>query len=128
MRKLCCAVGVGLVMLIVARAVLKQHEAAGDPTAPVETSVTAGSQIDRVDDCIDSQACIDSYLWSLYERTRKVDTVRVPGARRRRPHARHHCRLSRQLPADHRDRPEGFERPLVSWRQLPWRLWARAGR
>jgi hypothetical protein len=78
MRKLCYAVGVGLVMLIVARAALKQHEAAGDPTAPVETSVTASNQIDRVDECIDSQACIDSYLWSLYERTRKVDTVRVP--------------------------------------------------
>src|SRR5258708_39469919 len=78
MRKLCYAVGVGLVMLIVARAALKQHEAAGDPTAPAETSVTASSQIDRVDECIDSQACIDSYLWSLYERTRKVDTVRVP--------------------------------------------------
>src|SRR5467141_3881468 len=72
MHKLCYAVGVGLVMLIVARAALKQHEAAGDPTAPAETSVTVSSQIDRVDECI------DSYLWSLYERTRKVDTVRVP--------------------------------------------------
>src|SRR5712664_5001323 len=78
MHKLCYAVGVGLVMLIVARAALKQHEAAGDPTTPAETSVTVSSQIDRVDECIDSQACIDSYLWSLYERTRKVDTVRVP--------------------------------------------------
>ena len=78
MRKLCYAVGVGLVMLIIARAALKQHEAVEDPTAPVETSFTASSQIDRVDECIDSQACVDSYLWSLYERTRKVDTVRVP--------------------------------------------------
>jgi hypothetical protein len=78
MRKLCCAVGIGLIVLIFARAVLKQHEAAGDPAAPVETSVTASSQIHHVDECIDSQACIDSYLWSLYERTRKVDTVRVP--------------------------------------------------
>ncbi len=76
MRKLCYAVGVGLVMLIVARAALKQHEAAKDLTAPVETSVSP--QIDLVDECIDSQACIDSYLWSLYERTRKVDTVRMP--------------------------------------------------
>ena len=78
MRKLCYAVGVGLVMLIVALAALKQHDATGDPTSSVERSVTAGSQNDRVDECIDSQACIDSYLWSLYERTRKVDTVRVP--------------------------------------------------
>jgi hypothetical protein len=78
MGKLCYAVSVGLIMLIVARAALKQHEAAGNPTAPAEMSVTASSQIDRVDECIDSQACIDIYLWSLYERTRKVDTVRVP--------------------------------------------------
>src|SRR5579871_3402102 len=78
MRKLCYAVGICLVMLIVARAALKQHEAVRDPAAPAETSVTVNGQIDRVDECIDSQACIDSYLWLLYERTRKVDTVRVP--------------------------------------------------
>jgi hypothetical protein len=78
MRKLCYAIGVGLVMLIVVRAALKQHEAAEDPTAPVETSVTASSKIDRTDECSDSQACIDGYLWSLYERTRKVDAVRMP--------------------------------------------------
>jgi hypothetical protein len=36
------------------------------------------SEIDRVDECIDAQVCIDRYLWSLYERTRKIDTIKVP--------------------------------------------------
>lgn len=35
-------------------------------------------EIDRVDECIDATPCIDRYLWSLYERTTKIDTVRVP--------------------------------------------------
>jgi hypothetical protein len=52
-------------------------------TGPVEASPVVAipidmSEIDRVDECIDALACIDRYLWSLYERTRKVDTVRVP--------------------------------------------------
>jgi hypothetical protein len=36
------------------------------------------SEIDRVDECIDAKVCIDRYLWSLYQRTTKIDTVRVP--------------------------------------------------
>ena len=43
-----------------------------------ETDVIDVSEIDRVDECIDAKVCIDRYLWSLYERTRKVDAVRVP--------------------------------------------------
>jgi len=34
--------------------------------------------IDSVDECIVAQICIDRYLWSLYERTRKIDTIKVP--------------------------------------------------
>ena len=30
------------------------------------------------DDCPGAQDCIDQYLWSIYERTRKVDTIKVP--------------------------------------------------
>jgi hypothetical protein len=30
-----------------------------------------------VDECLLSQDCIDQYLWSLYERARKIDTVKV---------------------------------------------------
>jgi hypothetical protein len=34
--------------------------------------------IDRVDECVVPLICIDRYLWSLYERTHKIDTIRVP--------------------------------------------------
>jgi hypothetical protein len=84
MRRLFFAVGTGLGMLFFATAVLPHEEAATVPTAkspvetPVLTSVIDASEIDRVDECIDAQVCIDRYLWSLYDRTRKVDTVRVP--------------------------------------------------
>jgi hypothetical protein len=43
-----------------------------------KTGVIDMSEIDRVDECIDAQVCIDRYLWSLYQRTQKVDTIRVP--------------------------------------------------
>jgi hypothetical protein len=36
------------------------------------------SAVDRVDECMVAQLCIDRYLWSLYARTRKIDTIRVP--------------------------------------------------
>jgi hypothetical protein len=89
MRTLCCAVGAGLGMLFFATAASPQEETAavpaavipaGSPTAvsPSETSVIDPDEIDRVDECLDAQVCIDRYLWSLYERTRKIDTVRVP--------------------------------------------------
>jgi hypothetical protein len=29
------------------------------------------------DECLAAEDCIDQYLWSIYERTRKVDTIRV---------------------------------------------------
>ena len=44
----------------------------------VATSSIDMSAIDSVDECMVAQICIDRYLWSLYERTRKVDTIRVP--------------------------------------------------
>jgi hypothetical protein len=36
------------------------------------------SAVDSVDNCMLAQSCIDRYLWSLYERTRKIDTIKVP--------------------------------------------------
>src|SRR5258708_22083119 len=36
------------------------------------------SAVDGVDECMVAQICIDRYLWSLYERTRKIDTIKVP--------------------------------------------------
>ncbi len=86
MRTLCfAAVGGGLVMLFFAGFALTQEDGATGSTAanpagtsPVGTALVDVSEIDRVDECIDAQVCIDRYLWSLYERTRKVDTIRVP--------------------------------------------------
>jgi hypothetical protein len=86
MRTLCFAVvGGGLGVLFVAGVALTQDDGATGSTAanPGETSPAAlglidMSEIDRVDECIDAIVCVDRYLWSLYERTRKVDTIRVP--------------------------------------------------
>src|SRR5215831_2055960 len=47
-------------------------------TPSVETGSIDMAAIDRVDECMVAQICIDRYLWSLYERTRKIDTIRVP--------------------------------------------------
>jgi hypothetical protein len=47
-------------------------------TNSAEPSSIDRSAIDSVDECMAAQTCIDRYLWSLYERTRKIDTIRVP--------------------------------------------------
>ena len=47
-------------------------------TTSVETSSIDMTAIDSVDECMVAQICIDRYLWSLYERTRKIDTIKVP--------------------------------------------------
>jgi hypothetical protein len=36
------------------------------------------SSLNASDECLGSEDCIDQYLWSIYERTRKVDTIKVP--------------------------------------------------
>jgi hypothetical protein len=41
-----------------------------DPKAAVRT-------VDAVDECSEVETCIDDYLWSLYERTPKIDTYKV---------------------------------------------------
>jgi hypothetical protein len=35
------------------------------------------NDIKTVEECLTSELCIDQYLWSLYQRARKVDTVKV---------------------------------------------------
>jgi hypothetical protein len=35
------------------------------------------NDIKTVDECLTSEACVDRYLWSLYQRARKVDTIKV---------------------------------------------------
>ncbi len=44
----------------------------------VETSSIDMSAVEGVDECMVAQICIDRYLWSRYEQTRKIDTVKVP--------------------------------------------------
>lgn len=80
MRILCCAVCGGLGMLFFAGMALTQDEIITGPagTTPVEVAVIDMSAVDGADECLDAQVCIDRYLWSLYERTRKVDTIKVP--------------------------------------------------
>jgi hypothetical protein len=51
------------------------HAAAPDPV-PGQTKET-GSSVENRDECLGDASCIDRYLWSLYERTPKVDTIKV---------------------------------------------------
>jgi hypothetical protein len=44
---------------------------------PVHTEKEAAKSIGSVDDCLVSEVCIDEYLWSLYQRTPKRDTIKV---------------------------------------------------
>ncbi len=52
--------------------------AAVSPADPVPNAATpAVSSFEELDACLEPDVCIDQYLWSLYERTPKVDTVKV---------------------------------------------------
>ena len=75
-----CCVSSGFAMLLYAGAALAQADitAVSIGTNSVETSSIDMSAVDRVDECMVAQVCIDRYLWSLYARTRKMDTIRVP--------------------------------------------------
>ena len=52
--------------------------AAVSPTDPVQNAARpAAGSFEALDACLEPDLCIDQYLWSLYERTPKVDTVKV---------------------------------------------------
>jgi hypothetical protein len=56
-------------------------------TALAAPNVTLGvldksGAIEPGDPCAAQQTCIDAYLWSIYERTPKIDTVKVPERRK----------------------------------------------
>jgi hypothetical protein len=56
-------------------------------TALAAPNVTAGAldqpgATEPGDQCAAQQACIDSYLWSVYERAPKIDTVKAPERRK----------------------------------------------
>ena len=45
---------------------------------PAEVVERLYSSFEALDACLEPDVCIDQYLWSLYEHTPKVDTVKVP--------------------------------------------------
>jgi len=51
--------------------------AAASPTDPVQDVVRPAVNSEALDACPEPDVCIDQYLWSLYERTPKVDTIKV---------------------------------------------------
>ena len=51
--------------------------AAVSPTNPVQNAARPAVSSEALDTCPEQDVCIDQYLWSLYERTPKVDTVKV---------------------------------------------------
>ena len=58
--------------------VLPAAFAAVSPTDPVpKAAKPAVSAFEALDACPEPDVCIDQYLWSLYERTLKIDTVKV---------------------------------------------------
>jgi hypothetical protein len=51
--------------------------AAVSPTDPVQNAARPAPSSEALNACPEPDVCIDQYLWSLYERTPKVDTVKV---------------------------------------------------
>ncbi|HEY6381227.1 MAG TPA: hypothetical protein VIY07_05430, partial [Pseudolabrys sp.] len=48
------------------------------PADPVQSAARPPvSSFEALDACLEPDVCIDQYLWSLYERAKKVDTVKV---------------------------------------------------
>jgi hypothetical protein len=53
--------------------------AAVSPSDPLQNDAKpAVRSFESLDACPEPDVCIDQYLWSLYERTPKIDTVKVP--------------------------------------------------
>jgi hypothetical protein len=51
--------------------------AAVSPTEPVQSAARPAVSSEALNACPEPDGCIDQYLWSLYERTPKIDTVKV---------------------------------------------------
>src|SRR5712672_3809806 len=79
-RSLHCSVCGSFGILLFAGTALNEAETTTGSigTNSVETSSIDMSAVNNVDECVAEQICIDRYLWSLYERTRKIDTIKVP--------------------------------------------------
>src|SRR5258708_29812967 len=71
----CCSFGT---LLFAGTVLVPSDMTAGSiGTNSVEPSSIDRSAVEGVDECMVTQICIDRYLWSLYERTRKIDTIKV---------------------------------------------------
>jgi hypothetical protein len=58
-----------------------QQPVATTPDAAPRTRVPTIDSVETLDECWVMQACIDRYLWALYQRAPKEDTIRVPEQR-----------------------------------------------
>jgi hypothetical protein len=67
----------GVVVIAGAALTLADITAGSIGASSVETSPIDMTAIEGIDECMVAQICIDRYLWSLYERTRKIDTIKV---------------------------------------------------
>ena len=64
---------------ILSREARTEHVAAEGNPDPVESDgKQTVSSVETLDECAQTEICIDEYLWSLYQRAPKVDTIRVP--------------------------------------------------
>ncbi|MGF6312600.1 hypothetical protein ABIB82_006493 [Bradyrhizobium sp. i1.8.4] len=58
-----------------------QTPAANTPDPEPRAVKAAVDSVEILDECWDVNACIDRYLWALYQRTPKEDTIKVPEQR-----------------------------------------------
>jgi len=59
-----------------------QAATASTPDAVPENTKDAVSSIEIIDECLVVDVCIDRYLWALYQRTPKQDTIKVQELRK----------------------------------------------
>lgn len=55
---------------------ITEAPAAGTAEAPPQGAATANSRVELVGECMVADACIDQFLWALYQRTPKEDTIK----------------------------------------------------
>src|SRR5262245_25863039 len=56
----------------------EQVESANTPDTVQGETTDSITSIETPDECLVAETCIDQYLWSVYQRTPKVDTIKVP--------------------------------------------------
>src|SRR5207302_10333638 len=59
-----------------------QAATASTPSAVLKDTKDAASSIEIFDECLVADICIDRYLWALYQRTPKEDTIKVQELRK----------------------------------------------